>query len=108
MAKLKKTTVIKDIANYVVFSGKEKKISFEDGQSILDLALANRMDLSHSCGGMGSCGTCRVFVESPLEDLQPRNEIEQEMADSRGFSDHERLACQTAACPGLIIRIPKK
>jgi ferredoxin, 2Fe-2S len=78
----------------------------ERHESVLDLILAQSLDISHSCGGMGTCGTCRIEVLEAPEGLRPRNEIEQEMARERGFENHERLACQTPAQSGLKIRIP--
>jgi 2Fe-2S ferredoxin len=75
-------------------------------QSVLEVALKNGIDIGHSCGGMGSCTTCRVFVEFSPEPLPERNELEQEIADSRGFSENERLCCQLAPLPGLVVRVP--
>ena len=75
--------------------------------SVLDVALQNNIDLSHSCGGMGSCTTCRVWVESDPTKLAPRNELEEEIATSRGFDERERLSCQIEPHEGLIVRIPE-
>lgn len=82
-------------------------VSASQHESILELALRAGLDLDHSCGGGASCGTCRVLVESPLEKLAPRNDLEMEMAQERGFSDQERLACQTLVQNGLRIRRPQ-
>lgn len=70
--------------------------------SVLDLALKLKIEISHSCGGHGTCGTCRVFIDSI--PLAARNEIEAEMAADRQFADNERLSCQVEACAGLKIR----
>jgi 2Fe-2S ferredoxin len=74
--------------------------------TVLAVAIRHKIDLNHSCGGNGTCGTCRVFVEAD-GTRQPRNELEQEMADERGFSESERLACQLQACAQLRVRIPQ-
>ncbi len=72
--------------------------------SILETALALGVEIDHSCGANGTCGTCRVFVKmSGGESLPARDELEQEMADDRGFAEDERLACQTLAQPGMLI-----
>jgi ferredoxin len=47
-------------------------------------------------------------VESGLEKIGERNEIEKELAEDRGFAPEERLACQTPALSGLVIRRPHK
>lgn len=74
-------------------------------QTILELALKNGVGMDHSCGGNGTCGTCRVFIEVPSGSTLPvREELELEMAEDRGFQENERLACQTIAQAGMIVR----
>jgi ferredoxin len=85
----------------------EKSFAFRDGQSVLDVALENKIRIATSCGGMGTCGTCRVEVLEAPARFNERNEIENEMAKERGFSNGERLACQIEACPGLKVFIPE-
>ena len=84
----------------------KKKISVkEKEQQLLQLLIDNKVSINHSCGGFGTCGTCRVIV-SNHELLPPRNPIEAEMANDRGFAPNERLACQSQALPDLIIKLP--
>ncbi len=78
------------------------------GQTVLEVALTHAVELPHSCGGMGSCTTCRVLVESPTDLLPPRDELELEHAQSRHFAENERLACQLPAVAGMVLRIPRK
>jgi 2Fe-2S ferredoxin len=77
-----------------------------DAESVLDVALRNGIEISHSCGGMGSCTTCRILIERSNQALPPRNELEQDIADMRNFDDRERLACQLPPVAGLVVRIP--
>lgn len=70
-------------------------IEFITGDNLLDTLNANKVSISQSCGGNGSCTTCRVFILKGLENCTPRTEIEQERASERGFALNERLACQT-------------
>ncbi|MBK9293622.1 MAG: (2Fe-2S)-binding protein [Oligoflexia bacterium] len=81
--------------------------SFEGAKSILEVALNNNIALNHSCGGMGSCTTCRVKVTKGLEKLKPPNEIEQEHIQAREFAKNERLSCQTDAVDGVEVEIPE-
>lgn len=83
----------------------DKRVSIKPGQTVLDVALSNGVELDHSCGGMGSCTTCRVFVESPLENLSERTDLERERAEERGFLENERLACQLEAMDEMVVRI---
>ena len=88
-------------------------------QSLLDIAVENSVDISHSCGGMGSCGTCRVFLSWEPKEAAPNSptEIEEEMRQDRGFIAGERLACQTVwgeafgslqTSPRWRVRVPTK
>jgi 2Fe-2S ferredoxin len=76
-------------------------------ETVLQVAIRNKIHLSHTCGGFGTCGTCRVFIKEGLEKMPPRNEIEQEIASDRSFQDFERLACQCSPINGLVIEIPE-
>lgn len=90
----------------MVFLPGNNVVPITDESSVLEVALKNRVDLSHSCGGMGSCTTCRVLVESDPSQLSPRTELEDEITKNRGFSNRERLACQLEPAAGLVVRIP--
>lgn len=74
--------------------------------SVLDVALREKIPLNHTCGGNGTCGTCRVFVVSGADLLPPRSDLEQEMAEDRGFGPRERLACQIEPVEGLAVEVP--
>jgi 2Fe-2S ferredoxin len=87
-------------------NGEEFQIQVENQSSVLELAVDNEIPLNHSCGGFGTCGTCRVFVEKNVEKLPPRENVELEMAEDRGFADHERLSCQIPPLDGLILKVP--
>ncbi len=74
--------------------------------TVLDVALREKVSLNHTCGGSGTCGTCRIVVVFGADLLAPRNEIEQELAESRGFGSQERLACQIEPVAGLVVEVP--
>lgn len=82
-------------------------VSIGKAKSVLELALAKKIQISHSCGGMGTCGTCRVFAEMSSGSLPERNSVEQEMAEQRNYARDERLACQLVPQDGLVIEIPE-
>jgi 2Fe-2S ferredoxin len=74
------------------------------GESVLDVLLKSKIEIDHACGGMGSCGTCRIVVTSnvPLSD---RNELEAERASELGFEENVRLSCQLECTEGLHFKI---
>jgi 2Fe-2S ferredoxin len=82
------------------------KVPIQGAESVLEAALKNGIEISHSCGGMGSCTTCRVIIEYHPQPLPQRGELEQETADTRGFAENERLACQLPPQDGLVVWIP--
>ena len=85
---------------------KPELVDFDGRPSVLELAISHHLPLESSCGGMGTCTTCRVFVRSDLSKMSERNEVEAEMARDREFEEFERLSCQLEAFDGLEVEIP--
>lgn len=83
-----------------------RNVYCEPGASLLDCLNHQKVEISQVCGGMASCGTCRVLVTSPLEELSPRNELELEIAIDKNFAPNERLACQLEPTSELSLSIP--
>jgi len=90
----------------IKFLPENRLVEASQEETLLEAAIREELDLPHSCGGFGTCGTCRVWVREGLHLLPPRNEVEQEMATDRGFQPQERLCCQNYPCEGLILEIP--
>lgn len=88
----------------VVFEPIHKSAIIGDSENLLQVALSNKIELAHTCEGMGSCTTCRVYVMEGA--MSPRTEVEQERASERGFKEHERLACQLKPEDGMVVKIP--
>ncbi len=82
------------------------EVPFKPGQTALEALIENDISIGNVCGAMGTCGTCRVFIENGLELLPERNEIENERAHDLNFAKNERQSCQIGAIEQLIIRIP--
>jgi len=96
-----------DMSISIKFLPENVLVEASQDETLLEVALREHLDISHSCGGNGTCGTCRVWILKGVEQLPPRNEVELEIATDRGFGDHERLACQNLAVPELVVKIPK-
>ncbi|GAB4156073.1 MAG: ISC system 2Fe-2S type ferredoxin [Planctomycetota bacterium] len=82
------------------------------GQSILEVLLANGVDLDHACGGVCACSTCHVRVKKGLDALSEPTEDELDQLDeARGVELDSRLACQArlarAEQPEIAIEVPK-
>ena len=75
-----------------------------DGSGMLLSALTEHgVKISSSCGGKGSCGYCKVQVESGAGQLLPTEEIYMSRQEkARGM----RLACQVKVKNDITIVIP--
>jgi len=91
----------------ITFLPSKQVVDASQGESILEAGLREEVDIPHSCGGNGTCGTCRVWVVEGLDRLPPRNDVEQEMADDRQFKPQERLCCQNYPVEGMVLQIPR-
>ena len=92
--------------------GSVKTVSVPMGQSLLEAAHANEIDLEGACEGSLACSTCHVIVEDQdMYDRLPEPcDDENDMLDlAFGLTDTSRLGCQIRATPeldGLKVRIP--
>jgi ferredoxin len=62
--------------------------------TLLDIFNANKISINQSCGGSGSCGTCRVEVDQKSKFILPLSEYENEVAVDLKLSPQQRLSCQ--------------
>jgi ferredoxin, 2Fe-2S len=90
----------------ILFLPREISCPIGNEHSVLAVGLKNGVEIPHSCGGMGSCTTCRDLVERADEALPPSNELELDIAEMREFADNERLSCQLPPVAGLVVRLP--
>ncbi|HZH94337.1 MAG TPA: 2Fe-2S iron-sulfur cluster-binding protein [Flavisolibacter sp.] len=71
------------------------------GQSILEVALKNDIDLHHNCGGVCACSTCHLYVlkgESAVEELSDKEEDFIDRAVNPRINS--RLGCQCLLLEG--------
>jgi len=78
-----------------------------EGESILDVALENNIELCHNCGGVCACTTCHVYIEEGMENLSEMSEKEENYVD-RAINPriNSRLACQSQIFGDVIVTIP--
>jgi 2Fe-2S ferredoxin len=81
-------------------------VEASQGDTVLQALLDANIEIDHSCGGMGTCGTCRMYVEKGLEKFGDPNEAEKEIRSDRNFEPNERLSCQNLVVAGLVLRKP--
>ena len=98
----------------IVFVGKNgNRLTVEaaNGASLLDVALANGIDIEGACEGCLSCTTCHVIVEEEFFELLPAaSEEEEDMLDlAAGLKPTSRLGCQikvSEEIDGLVVHLP--
>ena len=81
-----------------------KIVQGEVGNTILQISLKNLIPHIHVCYGEAQCSTCRIEVLDGLENLPPRNSLEEAMAKRKGWDEKIRLACQTIPKGNIKVR----
>ena len=71
------------------------------GDSILETALKNDIDLHHNCGGVCACSTCHLYVVAGDEHLEELSDKEEDFID-RAVNPriNSRLGCQCVLLDG--------
>ena len=82
----------------------------EDGQSLLEVALTNDINLHHNCGGVCACSTCHLYVETGDDFLEELNDREEDFID-RAVNPkiNSRLGCQCVLLSGsgsIVVTLP--
>lgn len=85
----------------------EVTVEASPGDSILDAALDNGINLHHNCGAVCACSTCHVFVDSGMESLPEITDKEEDFIDRAiGPRINSRLACQCILKQDVNVTIP--
>ena len=84
-------------------------VEAEAGETVLDVALANDIELEHACEKSCACTTCHVIVREGFDSLLESDELEDDMLDRAwGLEPESRLGCQAeVADQDLVVEIPK-
>jgi len=82
----------------------------ESGQSLLEVALKNDIDLHHNCGGVCACSTCHLYVQQGEQHLEELSDKEEDFID-RAVNPrlNSRLGCQCLLHDGsgdIIVTLP--
>jgi 2Fe-2S ferredoxin len=79
------------------------------GESVLDIALKNGIEIEHACEKSCACTTCHVIIREGFDSLEESDELEDDMLDKAwGLEPESRLGCQARiADEDLVVEIPK-
>ena len=82
----------------------------EPGQSILEVALDNNIELHHNCGMVCACSTCHLYLEKGSEHVPDINDREEDFIDrARNPRINSRLGCQCileGASGNIVVTLP--
>lgn len=97
---------------FLTAKGERKVTMAEAGQSVLDVAQANDIDMEGACEGSMACSTCHVIVGERWYDLLPEpKEEEEDMLDlAFDLKETSRLGCQVVLeekLDGIELRLPR-
>jgi ferredoxin len=92
--------------------GSHKSVYARVGESLLQTAHRNDIDLEGACEGVCACSTCHLILPASLYDQLPEaSEDEEDMLDMAfGLTETSRLGCQivvTADMEGMELEMPK-
>lgn len=81
----------------------------ETGSSICDALLENGIEIEHACEKSCACTTCHVIIREGFENLEPSDELEDDLLDKAwGLEPTSRLSCQACITDeDLVVEIPK-
>lgn len=75
--------------------------NIESGQTLLEIALKNDIELHHNCGGVCACTTCHVYINKGMESIDEISDREEDFID-RAVNPrlNSRLGCQSLLLDG--------
>lgn len=84
-------------------------VEAEPGESILDAALRNGVDIEHACEKSCACTTCHVIVREGYDSLESPDELEDDYLDKAwGLEPESRLSCQAIVSDtDLVVELPR-
>ncbi|MBT5972016.1 2Fe-2S iron-sulfur cluster-binding protein, partial [Desulfobacula sp.] len=87
----------------IVFQPGDVKISVPKGTNLLEATKKADLYVNASCNGKGSCGKCKVIIESGTIEKN-KTSLLSDKEQKKGYV----LACQTQVTDNLVIKIPEE
>lgn len=81
----------------------EKPLEVEGGQTLLSALYSNAIFIPSACGGKGSCGHCKITVDSGGGPVLP---TETPYLSRTEIRSNVRLACQVKIREAIFVKIP--
>jgi uncharacterized 2Fe-2S/4Fe-4S cluster protein (DUF4445 family) len=85
----------------VRFLPDDVEVAVEERETLLTAAMRAGVYLNASCGGEGTCGKCKVILESGSVEAERGTHISEQE-----FAEGVRQACQSAVVSDVVVRVP--
>ena len=73
----------------------------EAGQTLLEIALKNDIELHHNCGGVCACTTCHLYIQNGMDHIDEITDREEDFIDRAANPRlNSRLGCQSLLLEG--------
>ena len=97
---------------FINTDGSRKEVEASEGDSVMEIAQQNGIDIEGACEGSMACSTCHVIVAPEwFSKLDPASEEEEDILDlAYGLTGRSRLGCQiplTEELDGLVVSLPQ-
>jgi len=92
----------------VVFQPYGKRIRIALGKTLMDAAKILGVDLASICGSRGTCGKCKVKIESKTDTVGKLTPSELRHLSKDEIDESYRLACQAPILGKVIVSVPER
>lgn len=92
----------------VIFQPSGRRGPVQSGQTLLAAARDLGVELESACGGKGTCGKCRVRIESDPAGVSPVTSVEEHKLGPELITTGLRLACQTQIVGDVKVFVPEE
>lgn len=84
-------------------------VEADSGETVLDVALKQDIEIEHACEMSCACTTCHVIIREGFDSLEESDELEDDLLDKAwGLEPESRLSCQVVvADEDLVVEIPR-
>ena len=88
----------------LTFFPENLSVNASAGDTILDAALANGIELPHECGGNCACVTCHVCILEGADGLSVIEDVEADrLSTAENGTAASRLGCQAILRGGAVV-----
>lgn len=93
----------------VTFIPHNVTVEAQTDETVMEVALANGIELEHNCGGNCCCTTCHVILREGEERLSLMEEEEADrLEECAELTSTSRLGCQAKIRGDVMIEIPER